>query len=375
MKVLHVVRQFYPMVGGLENYVFHLTREQAMGGNRVTVLTLNKDYRTGKKLASREITDHGISIIRVPFWGSKKYPLAFSLIHHVREYDLIHVHGMDFFADFLAITRFYHRKPLFLTTHGGYFHTRWGARFKRLYFRTITPFTLKAYSKVIACSKNDHRIFSQISHNITTIENGADVGTFLETPKCRKAGELVYVGRIDLHKRVDRLIEITGMLIKQGYNVNLSIVGPDWHKLVPGLKALARQKNIEHRIRFYGLVDHDFLRKTLSRADIFISASEYEGFGISAIEALASGTLCVLNDIESFRSMLSGNHFGLIADFNNLQKTVSQIKGLLNISDKEYYYLSRKARRHASQYNWHSVAGKINSHYQGIQSSRSTIKN
>ena len=163
MKILHVVRQFYPMVGGLENYVLHLVREQSRQGFDISVLTLNRNYLTGEKLMPRETMKNSIEVIRIPYWGSKKYPLAFKVLKHIREFDLIHVHGVDFFADFLALTSRLHRKKMVLTTHGGFFHTPWASGLKKVYFKTITRQTLKAFSRIIACSKNYQQIFSQIS--------------------------------------------------------------------------------------------------------------------------------------------------------------------------------------------------------------------
>lgn len=214
LNITHIVRQFHPMIGGLENYVLYLTMAQASKGHQVKVITLDTNYVSGEKLPKNE-TINGVSVVRIPFWGHKKYPIATSVLKHIRDADIVHVHAVDFFADFLAYTRFIHKKKMVLTTHGGFFHTSWGGTLKKLFFNTVTRFSVKAYKTVIACSNNDALIFKKICPKVVTIENGVNVGDYFKREKKRKAGEVTYVGRLDIHKGVTRLIELVAELKKQ----------------------------------------------------------------------------------------------------------------------------------------------------------------
>jgi hypothetical protein len=77
MRIVHVVRQFYPAIGGFESVVWELATRQAGEGHTVRVITLDRLFKTDKpaKLAARE-TIAGIEIIRIPFVGSSRYPIA-----------------------------------------------------------------------------------------------------------------------------------------------------------------------------------------------------------------------------------------------------------------------------------------------------------
>jgi alpha-1,3-mannosyltransferase len=44
MRITHVTRQFTPAVGGLENVVHNLAKAQLKAGQRVKVITLNRDF-------------------------------------------------------------------------------------------------------------------------------------------------------------------------------------------------------------------------------------------------------------------------------------------------------------------------------------------
>ena len=76
----------------------------------------------------------GAEVVRIPFFGSTRYPLAPSVIKFIRDADVVHVHAIDFFFDYLAWTKPLHRRKLVVSTHGGFFHTPYAARLKQLYF-------------------------------------------------------------------------------------------------------------------------------------------------------------------------------------------------------------------------------------------------
>ena len=133
MKIVHVSRQYHPGIGGLENFTRNLCEEQVRAGHDVRMVTLNRIFDgDGAELPARE-TMGGVEIVRLPFRGGRCYPIAPSVLRHVQDCDLIHVHAMDFFVDFLAFTRFLHKKPMVLSTHGGFFHTNYAQRLKQVY--------------------------------------------------------------------------------------------------------------------------------------------------------------------------------------------------------------------------------------------------
>lgn len=362
MRILHVVRQFHPMIGGLENYVFHLAKQQVESGHDVTVLTLNKSFINNAIYPKKDEISN-INIIRIPYFGSHRYPIAISVLKYLKSFDIVHVHAVDFFADFLALTKPLHKRKLILTTHGGFFHTKKSRLLKKLYFNTITRYTLKKYSAIIACSSNDLNTFSKISKNVTLINNGVDVEKYSIIPKQIEKGTLVTIGRIDLHKGIDKLILTISRLSEKGIDARLEIVGPDSRNLIPLLQKKAIEFKVENRIKFIGKVDDSELSAILSRAQLFISASTYEGFGIAAVEAMSSGTICILNNIPSFVEILGSNSFGRIVNFEDIEAVVQNIEALLNISEAEYNVLSHKARVYAENYAWPKISKKITNLY------------
>ena len=81
-----------------------------------------------------------------------------------------------FFVTISAWTKPLHRKRLVLTTHGGFFHTSYAARLKRLYFSIVTRMPLAWYDGVVAVSVADSELFGRIrKKGIVCIENGVNV--------------------------------------------------------------------------------------------------------------------------------------------------------------------------------------------------------
>ena len=75
MRITHVTRQFTPAVGGLENVVHNLAKAQLKAGQRVKVITLNRDFaKPNIVLPTHEHID-GIEVVRVPYRGSHRYPI------------------------------------------------------------------------------------------------------------------------------------------------------------------------------------------------------------------------------------------------------------------------------------------------------------
>jgi alpha-1,3-mannosyltransferase len=367
MKILHIVRQFYPCIGGVENFVYNLAKEQIALGNQVKVLTLNKNFQNDELLLRQEIYDN-ISIMRIPFFGSKRYPLAFSCIRYLGDSDIVHIHCIDFFVDYLSCLRMFHRKKILVSTHGGYFHTKRFLWLKKIYFDLITRFIIKGCNKIIACSQNDYEAFSRLTHNIVKIDNGVDVKKFGKIVKNIESNTLVYIGRLDTHKRIDNLIMVTAVLLKNGVPVKLKIIGADWKATKEKSVKLATDLGIEKNVIFVGPVNEEGLLNELAKAHIFVSASEYEGFGISCVEAMASGTICVLNDIPVFRQFITNNENGFLVDFNNYNSAYKIIRKVITMDNNKYAEIAYKAKESIQKYSWPIVAKQISSVYKEILS-------
>lgn len=349
------------MIGGIENYVMSLALAQQKTHD-VSILTLNRSFIDGNTLPATGNLEN-IKIIRIPYKGSNRYPLALGTLKYLKDFDIIHIHAVDFFIDFIAFSNLFYRKKIILTTHGGFFHTPKNKLLKKLFFNTVTRFSIKCCYRIIACGDNDYDLFSKLSGKVIKIDNGVNVNRYLHQPKKVVPGELLYVGRIDTHKRIDQLIRATHSLLESGENVHLRIIGPDWNHQKKELLRLVYDLGISKFITFEGAVSDSVLIEACQTAHVFLSASEYEGFGIAAVEALASGTLGVVHPNDSFKKLFPEKPFIILSDYNDSSISATRIKNILNLTTTEYHELSEQARNFSKTFSWDLVAQTITDQY------------
>ena len=222
---------------------------------------------------------------------------------------------------------------------------------------------LKGCISVIACSNNDYRLFTKIHKNVTQIDNGVDIKRFQSIKKKQIPGRFIYFGRVDYHKRIDLIIHCVKLLKDQNLKVQLNIIGPNWNKCADYLADLVHQLGIKKNVYFYGEVSNRVLLEELSLAHIFMSASEYEGFGISAVEAMSSRTICLLNKIPSFMNIITHNKNGILTSCTNLNETAQLIKNILHLEKDQVQKIQDNAYISAKKYSWEKIAKKICDEY------------
>lgn len=75
---------------------------------------------------------------------------------------------------------------------------------------------------------------------------------------------------------------------------------------------IAASPILSTRVRLLGRVDHPAIETLCRAADVFISASRFEGSGYALIEAIACGATPVVSDIPSFRKLTDGGTIGAL---------------------------------------------------------------
>lgn len=349
----------------METYVSSLCRELSARGHRSDVATLNYIFKTGERLPAYErIND--INVIRLPSWGNARYFMAPRLLGLLGRYDLVHVHGVDGFVDLLGFGKQAHGKPVVLSTHGGFFHTKWFPAFKKAYFQTLTRQALKGVDRVIASSPSDARLFERVSDRVTQVTNGVDVGRFAAVVKKPAGDTLVFVGRISRNKRVDRLLEALAALRSSRPDARLVVVGPDWEGLLGGLQNQAQALGLADAVTFTGAIPLERLREELAAARLFVSASEYEAFGISTVEAMASGTVPVVNQIDAFADIIEAGITGFLTDYAQPRTAAAALAAALELPDEQLAALGDRARTSAARYDWPEVAARITGVYEEV---------
>jgi len=360
------VRQFPPATGGLESVVHGLSRALQDSGHQVNVVTLNRIFSTGEKLPSYSVVN-GMSVTRISHWGSRRYPIAPAVFRHVRGHDVIHIHAVDFFLDFLSLTKMLHSCPIVLTTHGGIFHTKWLSALKSAYFRTVTRQSLKRVSMVMCVSQQDYEAFSSIvpPEKLRLVPNGVEIEPYLHLQKSVSPGLLLGIGRVAENKAVDTIIHAVAQLRHQHPAVKLTWVGPDEDSRIAKLNHLASRLGVERQVHFRGKVSSKDLETLLTSANLFVSSSIYEGYGLSTIEAMSSGTVPVVTRVGIHPHIIENGKTGFLVD-GDVSSFVRGLRAALELDVVTLESMGALARRASRQCLWEQVARTYADAYEAV---------
>ena len=153
-----------------------------------------------------------------------------------------------------------------------------------------------------------------------------------------KAGQgplkLIYVGRLDEEqKRVSDLISTARRLTENAIDYHLAIVGDG--DQMPVVKERLSAEIASKRIALYGWVDGNEVINRLRESDIFLLTSNYEGFCISLIEAMANGCCPVVTDIRSGnKQLVRDGENGFVVPVGDVDAFVDKIKYFAENRDK-----------------------------------------
>lgn len=103
-----------------------------------------------------------------------------------------------------------------------------------------------------------------------------------------------HVGRFSLQKNHTFLLDIFNEIVNKNSNSVLLLVGNDTEEKAPEIKEKVKTLGLEDKVIFTGL--RSDVADLLQVMDVFIFPSLYEGLGIVAIEAQASGLPCLISD-------------------------------------------------------------------------------
>jgi alpha-1,3-mannosyltransferase len=357
MFIVHVVRQFHPGVGGLENGVLDLASAQIDAGNRVRVVTLDRLFNAtnGQKLPAAD-SRNGIEIIRIPHVGSNRYPIAPSVLRHIKDADLVHVHAIDFFFDYLAWTKLLHGRRLVVSTHGGFFHTPYAARLKRLWFSTVTRLSMKSYAGVIAVSTSDFEQFRPVRpKGMLFIENGANVAKFYAASAGHLRKAILSIGRFAKNKRIDLLVAFIKSLRRLDPEWKLIIAGRPGDLSVDDVGELVESARLQGAIEVVAAPTDEAVRTLMRNSSFVASASDYEGFGMAAVEGMSAGLFPLLSGIPPFSRLVARTGLGMIVDYSH--PDWAALHFLQNLPRIASHYAQQRAAcmQAAIPYDWRHV--------------------
>jgi glycosyltransferase involved in cell wall biosynthesis len=205
---------------------------------------------------------------------------------------------------------------------------------------------------------------------IEVIPNGVDIKRFSNcSHKIALSGNpsILFLARPTKLKGIDIMIRAIAKLKFDLPNLKLHIVG-NCQKTNDYVSHLIKEQKVEENVVFHGEANSSLVPSYFKSANIFVNPSRYEGFGITILEAMASGTPIIASNIKSFNEILIDGKNALFfraMDPDDLSEAILTLYKDPNLGKQ----LAQHALQEVKKYSWSAVAQKYLSLYKSVYNS------
>lgn len=296
MHIIHVYKDYYPVLGGIENIIKILAESQAAAGHRVTVLACSVSRQT-----QRESLD-GVEVIkagRLATVASMPLSLSQPLILAGLRPDIVHLHSPYPLGE-AANWLLGRAKATIIRYHSDVVRQKNLLRFYGPILRRV----LARADRILVSTPPyvESSVWLQpVRDKCTIVPFGVDLNRFLPPRSAVNTPlHLLFVGRLRYYKGLDTLLQA----MPHAPDAHLTIVGTG--PMGNTLQQLTHTLNISERVTFAGEVADAELPRYYHNADVFVlpSNARSEAFGVVLIEAMASGLPCISTELGTGTSWI-----------------------------------------------------------------------
>jgi glycosyltransferase involved in cell wall biosynthesis len=310
MKLLVIVHQYYPNIGGVESVVKsivdRLPRYKKLI-NGVIVLTGEKNIQ---EMIIEDVNDF-VRIYRWPVlaWNNayfipKDLYKLYDIVHQIvmtNDIKVVHVHcAHAIFPVVLGLyikRKFRDKVKLIVSMHyhaSGHSFVRvflW--KFWRFYVNMLVNLADVLHSVSIYESELIKRDYPISNNKLVIIPNGVDEKVFNYRWRGQESNYILYAGRIEKYKNIEKAFIILKALNKYVKDFKLKIIGNGPYLVK--LKKIASDMGLFNHVIFGNYTSKERYYETIANAYSVVNLSEHEAFSIFVAEALAIGTPAIVS--------------------------------------------------------------------------------
>jgi len=335
MRILHIYKDYFPVLGGIENHIKVLAEAQAARGHDVSVLAAHPGTRTTLD------TIGGVRLIRVARWGTiASTPISPGLFRWTARLapDITHLHFPHPPGE-VAHLFFGRAKRMVITYHSDIVRQR----ILRVLYRPLLWRVLRRADRLIATSPTYIESSPYLNHfreKCAVVPIGTDLERFdrvdperVTALRQRLLGPasscpiLLFVGRLRYYKGINDLLHA----LPQVPDAHLLIVG-DGPMREPW-EQLAHDLNVAGRVTFAGQMGDADLPACYKLGDVFVlpANARAEAFGTVLVEAMAAGLPVISTEVGSGTSWVNLHEAtGLIVPARNATALADAANRLLS---------------------------------------------
>ncbi len=237
----------------------------------------------------------------------------------------------------------------------------------------LTPF-YNACDLVIVPSASMRKVLQDqfgFTSPLEVIPNGLDLAPYKANIQPRDRADfgfsaddviIIYVGRLSPEKNMALLLRAFYGVATTYDQVRLLIVGDGQER--EHLEAMIKHMSIEAKVRFTGMVDYQEIPAYLACANIFVTPSASETFGLSTVEAMAAGLPTLGLDAPGSADIIEDGVTGLITTDDLAVFTAKLV--LLSTDQNLRKKMGIKAREASKKYDIDTTTNTLIQHYQRL---------
>jgi len=324
LRICQVSSCFIPSSGGVETFIYNLSKSLVQNGHQVKVITSSR----GKPPSYYHEQVDGIDVVRYPekhFFLETPilYPIALRVMKE--DYDILHVHGIvPGLTELAALIGRLKRKPVLITYHcDAENNSKYISRAINIGYNFLLKYGLPIMADKIVATTSSYAEtsvgLSRARDKLTIIPCGvgeeylqygatrADVGVLGNHHR------LLFVGKLHKYKGVKDLLKALNIVKGEIPEVQLKIIGDGKER--ERLEALAHNLGLDSNVKFLCRLPPRELLEAFMKSDVVVLPSinsRREALGIVILEAMAMGKPVIASKIPGPESMIEDGNDGLL---------------------------------------------------------------
>lgn len=345
MKICHVLWGL--AYGGVETMIVNITAEQARHGHDVSIIVISDEV--DDKFV--ESVSKDVKVFRIERRRGSKNPLQllklYAKLLSTRP-DVIHLHAIQM-SKFIPANM---APVVCATQHNDD-------------IEGLDKFLGRGVELISISNAISSHLSKAYGYSSPVVTNGIIMSAFRQRQDWFAGGHtfrIVYVGRLEerLIKGQDILIRAAAKLISQGTDISVDLIGEGPARA--RFEQMITESGVGDKVRLLGAKSQEYLREHLADYDLFVQPSRKEGFGISAVEAMAALVPVLVSDVDALLEVTGNGKFGYSFESENPDALASEIAAIIaNYDPKvtelayenayENYDVSSTARAYLDAYN------------------------
>ena len=355
--------------GGLNVYIQQISK-QLSNENNVTVVTAEKaeNFKTDNlDFYSLDLFEPGLSVDDKEI-HLQEFKIKLEENFELENFDIIHAH---YWLSGLIAKQISEEKniPYVFSSHSlGVFLE--GYNKERV---DCEKMVMTSSNFVTASSHYEHVMISEnykIDENkIKKITPGLDRKIFTPDLNLPRENIFLSIGRIQEQKRQLETIKFLNNFRKIDNSFLCYFIGGPSGKsgvdYLAELEESVKEFNLESHVEFLGNLTQTEIKILMNRSKLLIHTSQYETFGLVAIEANAMGVPVLTTNRGSLMEIIEHNNNGFLSE-NLIDGRVNNFVKNLLTDDKKFKGMSKYCLEKSKKYDWVSTSEQLVDMYEGL---------